>query len=323
MSRIFDALQRSENERTDLDSEALVQGPELLRRAERRITSKWDSAPAEEDRAARTAEPLEIPGLQAILSRTGAEQPALAQTLPEAERAAILSRYPSLPVSLPSQSRLVCLTDREHPTAEAVRLLGVRLRDLRRTHPLKTILITSTIPREGKSTISANLACSLAYGADERVLLIDGDLRRPSLAQIFGLSKTRGVSESIKEDNGFETSIYRLEEPGFWILPAGGTSRNPLELLQSHRLPEIMGKLAAAFDWIIVDSPPILPLADTSIWMRMTDGALLVTRQGTTEKQQLRKGLEVIDPHKLLGILMNGTTASIYSNYYYSRTDPS
>ena len=77
-----------------------------------------------------------------------------------------------------------------------------------------------------------------------------------------------------------------------------------------------MERLTANFDWIIIDSPPVLPLADTSIWMRMVDGVLLVTRQGTTEKRQLQKGLEALDPEKLLGALVNGAVASTYSGYY-------
>jgi Mrp family chromosome partitioning ATPase len=79
-----------------------------------------------------------------------------------------------------------------------------------------------------------------------------------------------------------------------------------------------MDQLAAFFDWIIIDSPPVLPLADTSIWMRMADGVFLVTRQGTTQKHQLQKGLEALDQKKLLGAIMNGAVASAYSGYYYS-----
>ena len=79
----------------------------------------------------------------------------------------------------------------------------------------------------------------------------------------------------------------------------------------------MMAQLAAWFDWIIIDSPPVLPMADTSIWMRLADGVLLVTRQGTTEKQQLQKGLAALDSTKLLGALLNGSMASAYSGYYY------
>jgi len=134
---------------------------------------------------------------------------------------------------------------------------------------------------------------------------------------MFGIQKTPGIYEWLREDASPLTSIYRLEDAGFWIFPAGKASSNPIELLQSQRLPALMDRLAAWFDWIIIDSPPVLPLADTSVWMRLADGVLLVTRQGTTEKQQLKKGLEAIEPNKLLGALVNGSMASAYSGYYY------
>ena len=252
-----------------------------------------------------------------------AEAPGGVGSLSAAERLDILSRFESLSISLSPQSRLVCLHDREHPTAEALRLLAVRLRDLRQLRPLKKLLITSTIPQEGKSTIAANLACALAHVSDERTLLVEGDLRRPSLSQMFGIHNARGICEWLQDEDGSLSGVYHLDDAGLWILPSGGTSGNPLELLQSQRLPALMEQLAACFDWIIIDSPPVLPLADTSIWMRLADGILLVTRQGTTEKQQLQKGIEVLDSHKLLGALLNGTIASAYSGYYYRSSPPS
>ena len=171
--------------------------------------------------------------------------------------------------------------------------------------------------------ISANLACALAHASDEKILLMEGDLRQPSLSQMFGIHKTRGISEWLQEEDGPLTSLYKLDAAGFWMVPAGGASRNPLELLQSQRLPALMEQLTARFDWIIIDSPPVLPLADTSIWVRLADGILLVTRQGTTEKQALQKGFDALDSPKLLGALLNGTLASTYSGYYYRSSIPS
>jgi Mrp family chromosome partitioning ATPase len=115
------------------------------------------------------------------------------------------------------------------------------------------------------------------------------------------------------------TSIYHLEGPNLWLLPAGIAPSNPLELLQSGRLPALMDQLAAWFDWIIIDSPPILPLADASVWTRLADGVLLVTRQGVTEKRQLLKGLEAIDVKKLIGALLNCSRNAAHSDYYYSK----
>jgi Mrp family chromosome partitioning ATPase len=107
-----------------------------------------------------------------------------------------------------------------------------------------------------------------------------------------------------------------MEEAGLWILPAGNSPRNPLELMQSNRLGALMDQLNSWFDWVIIDTPPVLPLADTSIWMRLCDGILLVTRQGATEKQQLQRGLEAIEQSKLIGALVNSAVSVNHSDYY-------
>ena len=319
MSRIFDALRRSERERLGADGAELPQGPDLLVHAERRAASKWESVVSHmEPEAARIVDDRELVEPHVIALATAATVlPSELDGLSAERPSDALGRFQSLQISLTPQSRLVCLTDKENPTAEAIRLLGVRLRDLRRVRPLKKVLITSTIPQEGKSMIAANLACALAHNPSERTLLLEGDLRRPSLSRIFGLQKVPGMYEWLKEDLGPLNNIYRLEGASLWILPAGDASSNPIEYLQSPRLPALMDQIAAWFDWIIIDSPPVLPLADTSVWMRLADGALLVTRQGTTEKQQLQKGIEALDPTKLLGALVNGSIASDYSGYYY------
>jgi capsular exopolysaccharide synthesis family protein len=320
VSRIFDALQRLESERSGDDASALPQGPELLRRAERRAAEKWEVAGSDAgvDLVERSEE--DEPGPAAAEFQVSNGKPALsiAQGNARVAGSELLEKSPSLKMSLAQQSRLVCVTDRESPTAEAIRLLGVRLRDLRQIRPLKTMLITSTIPQEGKSTISANLACALAQASGEKVLLLEGDLRRPSLLQIFGTEATSGIADCVKDGGRKLAGIYRLEDAGCWILPCGRAPGNPLELLQSDGLKALTERLTALFDWIVIDSPPVLPLADTSIWMRMADGVLLVTREGTTQKRQLEKGLEALDKHKLLGALVNGAVASEYSGYYDS-----
>ena len=170
--------------------------------------------------------------------------------------------------------------------------------------------------------VAANLACTLARKAGQRTLLVEGDLRRPTLAQLFGLGKTPGICEWLQGESGPSTSIYHLEEPGLWILPAGSTPGNPLELMQSGRLSGLMDQLSAWFDWIIIDSPPVLPLADTSVWMRLADGILLVTRQRISEKKQLQRGLEAIESKKLIGALLNCSTNAAHNDYYYNYRQP-
>ena len=318
MSRIFDALQKSETESSGSDSSAPPKSTELLRRAEQRAATAWEKneSHAESAAASSNGNGLLVEEAEHVLN---AALGALVngESLAEKNPRAVIQDFPKLPVTLSADSHLVCLMDREDPAAEAVRLLGVRLRALRRKRPLKKVLITSTIPREGKSTISANLACALGHGAEEKVLLIEGDVRIPALLTMFGVEKVPGLCDALQEDDNLLKYVYHLEEARIWILPAGSATGNPLEVLQSQKLPQLMDRLSEIFDWIIIDSPPVLPLADTSIWMRLADGILLVTRQGVTEKHQLQKGLEVLEPQKMLGALMNSTVASAYSSYYY------
>ena len=191
----------------------------------------------------------------------------------------------------------------------------MRLRQLRQTRPLKKILITSTIPQEGKSTVAANLACTLARRKPHKTLLLEGDLRRPTIATRFGLGRLPGLSEWFRGE-GTAMNIYRLESLGLWVMPAGNAAENPLELMQSGKLSPLMEHLTAWFDWIVIDSPPVLPLGDTSIWARLADGILLVTRPGVTEKQQLQRGLEALEKTKLLGALVNDSTNAAHSDYY-------
>ncbi len=288
MSRIFDALQMSESETGNGESTFSV-ATELLRAAEEKMR----------------------------LGNTIEERPARVESVETAQPASsnFLEQCPVLPVLIPQESRLVAVGKEGSLGAEKFRFLAVRLRQLRQSRPLKKILITSTIPQEGKSTVAANLACTLARRKQHKTLLLEGDLRRPTVSEKFGLGKAPGLCEWLSGET--ETrNIYRLESLGLWVLPAGTTPQNPLELMQSGKLAQLMDQLQGWFDWIVIDSPPVLPLADTSIWSRLSDGILLVTRKGTTEKQQLQRGLEALEKSKLLGALVNSSENAAHSDYY-------
>jgi capsular exopolysaccharide synthesis family protein len=319
MSHIFDALQRSEAERSGINFSALSEATEMLQRAERRAASKWETAVlCEQPDAAKRADRDASFGLPGELPGTTPATSAVAEFSQTEERLDPFGQFQSLQVSLAPQSRLVSLAESGSPAAEAFRLLGVRLRHLRRDRALKKVLITSTIPQEGKSMVAGNLACTLALRTQQKILLLEGDLRRPSLSKMFGLGKNPGLCEWLESERSLAASIYHLADPGLWILPAGSAPSNALELLQSGKLSQLMDQLTAWFDWIIIDSPPVLPLADTSVWMRLADGILLTTRQGTTEKRQLQRGLEAIEPKKLIGALVNSSKNAAASDYYYS-----
>jgi capsular exopolysaccharide synthesis family protein len=227
-----------------------------------------------------------------------------------------LLECPSLHISPAPRSRLISLTEKESLGAEKFRFLAVRLRQMQQARSLRKLLVTSTIPEEGKSVISANLAITLARKQRQRVLLVEGDLRRPVLAHAFGLGNLPGMSELLQQEPGPLNNIYRLDEAKIWFIPAGRPPENPLELIQSARLPEVLQQLAASFDWVIIDSPPILPLADTTVWSRLSDGVLLISREGTTQKKALLRGLEALGKSNLVGVVINSCSDVDESNYY-------
>ena len=288
MSEIFDALHRSEAERSGTDPVALSAAPELLEVAERQVVERQVVQGVGEGRPQT--------------ENTGVDQ---------------FSQFPSLRVLVSPQSELVCVTDEQGLPAEKFRFLGVRLRHLQQKHPLKRVLITSSMAEEGKSLVAANLACALARKHQQKVLLLEGDLRRPSLGKQFGLGRIPGLSELLQGQPDTAMNIHQLESLGFWILPAGSPPGNALELLQSGKLSALMDNLDAWFDWIVIDSPPVLPLGDTSVWMRLADGILLVTRPGKTTKRQLQRGLEALEQSKVIGALLNGSREAALTEYYY------
>lgn len=311
MSEIFDALQRSEAERAGSSSTAPLKAADVLRRAERFAASKWATqAVVGGTETMELDRPVER---ESFVSSVLGAAPSMTMD----ERMSILGQFRTMQLSLSSQSKLVSLTDQDGPAAEAFRLLGVRLRDLGRTKQLKKILITSTIPQEGKTTVAANLACTLARSTQRKILLLEGDVRRPALSHMFSLKGELGVCDWLQKDLKLSKCIYHLAEPSLWVMPAGNLAADALEVLQSPKLTSLMRQLTEWFDSIIIDSPPVLPLADTSIWMRLSDGILLVTRQGKTERRELKKGLEALEPEKLIGALMNCSKSSSHSYYYY------
>jgi capsular exopolysaccharide synthesis family protein len=320
MSHIFDALQRSESERTGIDMVALSAAALLLEVAERDAAANNENVVQPET----TVQPgisarRDIPTHTESAPPPPAAESPVAADLSRNDAGAFdqFTRFQSLRVLVSPQSRLVTLTDQESLAAEKFRFLTVRLRHLQQNRLLKKVLVTSTIPQEGKTTAAANLACALARRTQQKTLLLEGDLRRPSLAQLFGLGKTLGVSEWLQGECSPTSCIYHLEGPGLWLLPSGAVPRNPVEIMQSGRLSSLMDQLTAWFDWIVIDSPPVLPLGDTSIWMRSADGILLIARQGVSEKKQLRRGLEVLERSKLLGTLLNCSATSAHGDYYY------
>jgi len=289
MSHIFEALQQAEAERSGGSVGSLPSSlAELLDRSRSAPTESSSAPPVLEGAAA-------APGLPSDL----------------------LSAVPIIVPNPARDARLVCLTDPGSLAAEKFRVLGLRLRNLREKRVLKKIAVTSTIPEEGKTMTAANLALNQSRSKVLKAVLVDGDLRRPSLASRFGLSPSLpGLAEYLRGEKRLSEVLYKLQNTQLWFVPAGLPPNNPLELMQSGRLTDVLGRLGEVFDWIIIDCPPLIPLADASFWMKISDGVLLVAREGVTEKKPLERALEIVDRSVLIGVVINGCSGGDHKNYY-------
>jgi capsular exopolysaccharide synthesis family protein len=223
------------------------------------------------------------------------------------------------PLSLESgvDPRLVTLLDDQSLGAEQFRVLSARLRNLRGPQTLKRILVTSSVVGEGKSVIAANLAVSLARDGTQNVLLVGGDLRCLALNRLFGYNGLCGLTQYLQANERFSNCLYPVGSLTLRFLPAGEISLQTMPLLQSPRLKELLEMVSASFDWIIIDSPPLLPLADANVWARLVDGILLVVREGKTPRQHLGQALDRLDRVPLLGVVVNGCKHLSSQHYKY------
>jgi len=218
-----------------------------------------------------------------------------------------------------AENRLVALSDGDGLGAEKFRLLRARLRHLQEKNQTRRIIITSGVPNDGKTLVSSNLAVSLASHNAQRILLLEGDLRQPVLSGRFGLSGLQGITDWSRQDLPLSDFIYRLEGTELFFLPAGEPTQDASKIITSTRFVEALNRFSSGFDWVIIDTPPLFPVADVHLWSKHADGILLVIRQGNTPKKLLERGLKSLDGVNLLGVVMNdvpNVESSYYRKYY-------
>jgi protein-tyrosine kinase len=227
---------------------------------------------------------------------------------------------PSASTNVGKASRLVALTDPQSLGAEKFRALVARLESLRQREKreLKSLQITSSVINEGKSLVAANLAVTLVKHFGYRVLLVEGDLHRPSLTTLLGLTNLEGINQwwdGREDDKETDPRIYKLDDMPLWLLSAGSTCDQPSQILQSARFAESFARLAGGFDWIVVDSTPMSPTVDVNLWSRLVDGSLLVVREGVTPVKALQMGVKGLDNPKWLGVVLNEASEFDRVNY--------
>jgi capsular exopolysaccharide synthesis family protein len=235
---------------------------------------------------------------------------------PEAPPA--LREIPAEEVVIRPDSRLVFLTEPSSAAADRLRLLRMRLREFKDLAKLQKLVITSPLPQDGKSTIALNLATALAEGGKRSVVLVEGDLHHPSLADRLGLKPRLGLADCIQRGLDPLPAIQRLQPLNFCLLQAGQAQSNPTELLQSGQLAGIFDSLTSHFDWVLVDTPPVVPLTDALSFSRQADANLLVVRAGQTPRKAIEDAVERLGQKHIVGIVLNGAEGlnRMYSQYY-------
>jgi protein-tyrosine kinase len=218
---------------------------------------------------------------------------------------------------------IVTLTKPESPAAEEYRKLKTAvLRQALSKNRQPVIVVTSCVSGEGKSLTSLNLAVSIAEEVDRSVLLIDTDMRRPSLAEYLGISVQKGLSDCLRDGTDASSVVVGTGISRLNLLPAGPSVRNPVELLSSPAMPSLLANLrrSAAEQILVIDTPPALPFAETPIVGSMADGIVLVVKEATVTVDQLKEALELIGESRLLGVVFNdvldGSRNEQYQHYY-------
>src|SRR3990170_2193932 len=184
----------------------------------------------------------------------------------------------------------------------------------------RTILLTSPVKGDGKTTVAANLAAAMALDYEQQVLLIDADLRSPSIHRYFGISSTPGLSEYLGSNNGADLVSYvqNTSLPGLRVLPAGNSSAVSAELLATERMKSLVKKIPELFPGhkVIIDTSPILSTSDPLVLSRLTDGVVMVVRAQKTPRSCLSSALKSLATSKIIGVVLNGTELGMESRYY-------
>jgi len=215
-------------------------------------------------------------------------------------------------------NELITMKNPKSQAAEAFRTLRTNIQFSTLDQEIKTIVVTSSQPDEGKSTIISNLAITFAEN-NKKVLLIDCDLRKPIVHKNFALSNSDGLTSLVARESKLEECIKTTTISNLYILTSGPIPPNPAELLGSKKMKSLLKEFSEVFDIILLDTPPVLAVTDAQILSTLCDGVVLVTSFGQAEKNAVVRAKELIDKvgGRILGVVMNKVPNKSKSYYYY------
>jgi protein-tyrosine kinase len=295
MSRIHEALKKAEQERAAIQGGAMQPGPVSVPVAD----SVYSPDMPENIPSAATA------GMSAFG--------------PTVSLDGLLARCPQMEWKPNLGTMLFMNGDDNARGTEEYRRLRSRLYHLREKTNLKTLLVTSALPGEGKSFTASNLAQVLVRQHGRRVLLIDADLRGPRLHQMLGTTAGPGLSDYLQGRQDDFSVMQRGPMENLFFIPSGTEIDDPAELVGNGKLKILVQRVEPLFDWIIIDSPPAIPVSDASLLAKACDGVLLVVRSNVTPADAARKARLEFPEESLIGVVLNAThnEAAPYARYYY------
>jgi protein-tyrosine kinase len=251
-------------------------------------------------------------------SRSVGSEPRRSGSLSEIIPGANLSDWRFREFSPEWRDRLIGSSSIDPALVEQFRRLGATLHHTQSSDNLKVIMVTSAAPGDGKTMTSMNLSLVLSGSYGRRVLLMDADLRRPSIQALSQLPNTPGLSDALKAGTAQRLSVFSITE-NLVLLPAGRPEADPMGALTSPRMQHILEEAQERFDWVIIDAPPAGPVADATLLAQRVGAIVFVVRAGRTPYPAVQKAIDSLGRERILGIVLNGVSAAVASGYGYYR----
>jgi capsular exopolysaccharide synthesis family protein len=317
VSKVHEALRRAEREREEARRGG---GPPAAPRsqgepsgfAETPLATSAGTATPRAPEPERLAEPVrtaEPAGAAAAPARPAEPRPR-APHVPLPERAAAAP-------DLRLDEALVAFAKPRSLAAEQYRAIRQQLAAYAREVRMRTIVVTSPLAGEGKTTTASNLAIALGQDLGRRICLVDCDLRNPRIGALFGIQPRDGLADVLRRRASLESALVPTPVNDLWVLPAGHLPPNPAELLGSDPMREVVDMLEARFDLVVLDTPPVIPIPDPAILSGLADGVVLVLQAGHTPRRLLDRTLDRLHGAVLLGFVLNRTDEFRYYADYY------
>jgi receptor protein-tyrosine kinase len=230
----------------------------------------------------------------------------------------LLEQVQEIPFRAAADSLLIDVARPHEAPMEEFRTLRTRLNHMKTLQPIHTVVITSPSPAEGKSLSAANLALVQAHLAGNTTLLADFDFRRPIVHTLFGIDRSPGITDYLLGRVPLHQALRKVAGTNLYLMPAGEAVINPLELLNLREVKHLLDRLPTLFNWIVLDTPPLLFAADANLLSTLSHGTLLVVRIGHTTIDSVTRAMQSLCNNNVLGIVVNGARrGELYSKYTY------